>query len=44
MNRDCEFNLADDASEFAVECSEQILEVNGQEESVIAMAREERLL
>ena len=31
MNRNCSFNLTDDAHVFAVECFELILEVEGQE-------------
>lgn len=35
MNRDCEFNLTDDARAFAVECFELILEVEGQEKHYV---------
>lgn len=35
MDRDCEFNLTDDAREFAVECFELILEVDGEQEHYV---------
>jgi predicted ATP-grasp superfamily ATP-dependent carboligase len=35
MDRDCEFNLTDEAREFAIECFALILEVAGQEEHYV---------